>query len=237
MRLEIAVLDDDYFFASMLKEKILEWANKENMNFRVRVFTDPYVLDDDLGVYDLLFLDIILPDQDGVVWMQKWIATGRFAKIIYVSAYDEQVFRTFQNNPMAYIRKSHLKEDLQNGLNLFKKQLFSNPVQVIIPEGKKQHFFIPSDIEYLSSYKHYIDICMRNGTKVVIREKMERMEEILGRYGFIRIHTRYMVNVKYISYIKQSTIFMVSGNDYRISNKYKDNVFERLKLHILKEEE
>lgn len=233
----IAVLDDDIVFAEILKEKILEWAYKEDMDFQVYIFTNPYELEDDVRVYDLLFLDIVLSEHDGIEWMGKWTSTGRFRKVIYVSAYDEHVFRTFQNSPVAFVRKAHLEEDLQNGLNLYKEYLFSKPVQVIIPEGKKQYFFEPSDIVYLCSNKHYIDICLNDGKKVVIREKLERMEEILGSYGFIRIHTRYIVNAKYIRYIKQNIVFMMDENEYRISNKYKNIVYERLKLYMLKKEE
>ena len=80
----IAVLDDDIVFAEILKEKILEWAYKEDMDFQVYIFTNPYELEDDVRVYDLLFLDIVLSEHDGIEWMGKWTSTGRFRKVIYV---------------------------------------------------------------------------------------------------------------------------------------------------------
>lgn len=228
--LSAAILDDDKIFTQILKGKIERLAENFKLNLVVNVFNDPKEFESCALHCELLFLDIEFPQEDGIEWVSKWRNTEKVKNLIYVSAHDEWVFRSFESEPIAFVRKTKLDADLYMALDLFKKKIFSPPVQVIIPEGKKCHFFEVNNIFYLKGCNHYIDFVLSNGSTKVIRGKMDYMEKILKGYGFIRIQISYLLNVKYIASLDKKSVHLLNGETFNISPKYQREIFGQLKI-------
>lgn len=233
-KLSAVILDDDEVFAQLLEGKIKELAEKFELNLAITIFNNPRELEKCALAYELLFLDIEFPEEDGIEWISRWRNTEKFKSVIYVSAHDEWVFRSFESEPVAFVRKAKLDADLYMALDLYKKKISSPPIQVIIPEGKKCHFFEVNNIFYLKGCSHYIDFVLSNGCVKVIRGKMDCMEKILKRHGFIRIQVSYLLNVKYIDVIDKKCVYMLNGEIFKISPKYQKDVFEQLKISFRK---
>lgn len=227
-----AILDDDKIFTQLLADKITYLAHDYELDFSIHCFNDPQKLEICAYTYDVLFLDIEFPDQDGIMWVRKWQDGEKFKHIIYVSAHDEYVFRSFDSHPIAFVRKMKLDEDIKKALELFKRKIFSSPVQVRIPEGKKYHFFEAVNIVYLQGRSHYIDFVLIDGTVKVIRGKMNDMERILEPYGFVRIQVSYLMNAKYIAGVDKKQISMKDEKNFKISPKYRKQAFEQLKVFL-----
>jgi len=233
-KLSAVILDDDEVFARLLKDKIEGMAEKFELNLAITVFSNPKELESCAPSYELLFLDIEFPEEDGIEWISRWRNTEKFKNIIYVSAHDEWVFRSFESEPVAFVRKTKLDADLYMALELYKKKISSPPIQVMIPEGKKYHFFEVNNILYLKGCRHYIDFVLSSGSIKVIRGKMDCMEKILKRHGFIRIQVSYLLNVKYIDVIDKKCVCMTNGEIFNISPKYQKDVLEQLKVFFRK---
>lgn len=231
-KLTAAILDDDVVFTRLLADKIRHLAHDYELDFSIICFNDPLKLEVCACTYDLLFLDIEFPEQDGIMWMRKWRDTEKFKHIIYVSAHDDYVFRSFESCPTAFVRKMKLDEDLNAALDLFKRKISSSPIQVRIPEGKKYHFFEAVEIMYLQGRSHYIDVVLLDGTGKVIRGKMDDMERILEPYGFVRIQVSYLMNARHITGMDKKQISMKDGKSFKISPKYRKRVFEQLKVFL-----
>lgn len=231
-KLMAAVLDDDIVFAQLLKNKVIQVASRHELDFEVFCFCRPYELDICAATFDVLFLDIEFPDQNGIVWIQKWQDKGKFGDVIFVSAYEEYVFQSFESQPIAFVRKMNLEEELDRALGLYKRKRTSLPMLLPISEGKKIHFFDIANIIFLQGCGHYIEFHLRNGEVKVIRGKMNHMEKILGSYGFARIQIRYLVNVKYLMRMDINRVMLTDGNEFNISPQYKALLFQKLKIFL-----
>ena len=140
-----------------------------------------------------------------------------FRKYGLVSAYDDKVFASFDTNPLYFVRKTNLDEDLEQAIISYKRKI--SATQVIVPEGAKYHVWDVNEIMYLVSRNHYIDVYMANGNKPLIRGKMDDIEKILQDYNFVRVQVSYLVNLM---------IRLKNGETFRISPKYREKVASRM---------
>lgn len=224
------ILDDDVIFCEILKNLLEPLFQKYFLSYTIDIFQNSDEFEKSGQSYDLCFMDVVLKDEDGINLVENWKYIGKIKNVIYVSAYDRYVFRSFGSQPVFYVRKAHLQNDLDEALCLYHRTL--QKLAVAIPEGNKTHFLEPAKILYLYSNRHYIDVYLADGNILVIRGKMDDMEKYLNRYDFIRIHVSYLVNVKYIRNIRKNQILMVNLKEFNISNKYRERVSQALKKYL-----
>lgn len=227
MKITVGILDDDLLFVTVLEARVKAYFAKNKLEAVIDCYLDPEELEQGRKKYDLLFMDIVMPGQDGISLLNKLREVGRVQDVIYVSAYDGEVFRTFESRPIAYVRKRHFDEDLEKAMALYREHLKS--IMVVIPEGKKTHLLRMDDIIYVSSQNHYVKFHMWDGTDLIMRAKLDNIEETLGRYGFVRVHVSYLINLKYILSIDRSQVYLKNQKSFKISVKYKKQVFEMLR--------
>lgn len=227
------ILDDDRIFAEVLEKKIERMASAHGLEFCIKSFQNITDLENSGVICDILFLDIELPEQNSIEWVQKWQMSGKFRNIIFVSAYSEYVFQSFESRPIAFVRKTNLEEDLDRALALYKKKLGEPEKCVLIPEGKKIHVFRAADILHLKGSGHYVEFHMKDGKIRVLRGKMNAIEEILGQYGFVRIKISCLINMKYVARIDKSHILLKNGEEFKVSAKYQEQTFEKLRIFMI----
>lgn len=230
MRITVAILDDNLFFVPVLEEKVRQVFEEYELELSIGCFTDPAKLELDDRNYDLLITDIVLPGQDGITLADRLQSAGRIRDVIFVSAHDGEVFRSFGSRPIAFVRKSCIDADLKQAASLYLEHL--KTLWIVIPEGKKKHLMRLDDIVCISSQNHYVEFHMLNRENQVIRSKLDQMEEMLGPFGFLRVHVSHLVHVKYVTSIDRSRIYLKNMESCRISLKYKKQVFDRIQKHL-----
>lgn len=231
MNITVAILDDDLFFVPVLEEKVRQVLEEYELKLSIDCFTDWEKLESDDKIYDLLFTDIVLPGLDGISLADRLQKSGRVRDVIYVSSHDGEVFRTFGSRPIAFVRKAYVDVDLHKAAVLYHEHL--KTMWVIIPEGRKKHLMRTDDIIYISSQNHYVEFHMRDGENMVIRSKLDRMELMLKKFGFMRVHVSYLVNLKYVLSVNRSHIYMKNKENFRISVKYKKQVFDTIRENFV----
>ena len=82
------------------------------------------------------------------------------------------------------------------------------------------------DIVYIESSAHKLLVHIDNDV-YEYNDKMDNIEELLRKNGFIRCHQSYLVNSEKITVIRSDKL-IVSGKEIRISRKYKDRVKQQI---------
>lgn len=220
------VFDDNKILSELIQMKVEALFRKYDLEFEVDRMSRLSQLEACDKTYQLAFMDIVLPEQDGIDITRQWKNSGRFEEVVFVSAYDDKVFASFDTNPLYFVRKTNLDEDLEQAIISYKRKI--SATQVIVPEGAKYHVWDVNEIMYLVSRNHYIDVYMTNGNKPLIRGKMDDIEKILQDYNFVRVQVSYLVNLKYVDAVKSQMIRLKNGETFRISPKYREKVASRM---------
>lgn len=203
---------------------------------------------------DLLFLDIQMPELDGISLVEK-LSTQNVPLIIFTTAYDTFAVKAFELNAMDYLLKPFTKKRFKQSLSRIKEQCSSDdkdlysstmlstlqaivqrkqyPERIVVKsEGKLQ--FVPlKDILWAESDANYINIHTVRET-VVMRETMFNLSQRLDPSVFLRTHRSVLVNVEYIKELKpwfndELVIILTNGAQLPVGRTYRKVVLQSLK--------
>lgn len=150
--------------------------------------------------FDAVFLDIILQDTNGFEVAEK--LCRRFPKtcIVFVSTESQLVYESFNYRPFGFICKTMVDtfpKLIEHNTRRICDYLADNR-QICIDISENEHlYFLPPDIFYITTAKtNYISIVCSD-KKYTVRMTMKELEELLPTKHFMRIHSRYIVNLQH----------------------------------------
>ncbi len=181
------------------------------------------------GNIDLLFLDIEMPDMNGLQ-MLKTLKSKPM--VIFITAYDKYAMQGYELDVIDYLLKPVSFERFFKAVNKAFEYHSHNNAPALVSQAKKSCIFIKSehkiikidfkDIDYIESLKDYIKIYC--GKKPVLTlMSLKAIESVLPADEFIRVHRSYIVSVNKINFISRSMVF-IGEKGIPISNMFRANI-------------
>ncbi|MBR9860983.1 response regulator transcription factor [bacterium] len=185
---------------------------------------------------DIVLIDINLAgDKDGI-WLAKKIRKYLSLAIVYLTAFgDEETIAKVQDTlPNGFLMKPFNDPTLINTLMIairsfnarFKltQELVSRESSISLKEGSKYIRIDLDDIYYINSDGNYL-LIHTSSKKHVVRMKMSQIKEMLPQLNFLKVHRRFLINIKYVKSMEKETLII--GNDtIPISSTYKKRLKE-----------
>lgn len=212
--LTIAVCDDDFYFANKL-EKTLHILMCDKVS-RIDVFINPEKLLKSDIVYDYIFLDIDMPQLNGIEVAKRFNSDE--TSVVFVSNKESYVFDAYNStDAFGFIRKSHLKEDLESIFSRLNKNINKKAV-LRLKSGSNVIKIKYSNIIYLEKLVNNVVIHTIDGDYTERNSLTSLESEFLGR-GFVRAHVGYIVNLEYIKTIDSNEITLQNLKKIPMSRK------------------
>lgn len=190
--------------------------------------------------YDIIFLDILMDDIDG-------IETGRLIRemdgqveIVYCTSSKDFAIAAYDVHAMGYLLKPY--ETLRIGavIDYYVQKHPQKNHNFIQVKSKRKPLIIPyKDIIHMESDNKVVYIYTTTQGAVKVYNKLDAFEEELSDSRFLRCHQSYLVNMQYVAGIVDSDFIMIddqmipirkSGRKL-IVKKYEDYLKESLKNH------
>lgn len=176
-------------------------------------------------VYDVIFLDIDMPREDGVTFAKQLRQQQNNVPIIFVSSHEDRMYDTFSVQPFGFVRKGRFVSDLNKTVGQFLAANSELTADMIIFPTQSGGFQVNAkQIIYIESSLHSQYLYMKGQQKFELRLKMESIEKTLSDKGFIRIHKGYIVNYRYIKRIENTEIYLTTGETLPLSRSKKKEV-------------
>ncbi|HEY1023887.1 MAG TPA: LytTR family DNA-binding domain-containing protein [Sphingobacteriaceae bacterium] len=187
------------------------------------------------GQIDLIFLDIQMPDINGVQFARL---VGNKCKIILTTAYPEYALEGYEHDVVDYLLKPISFDRFLRAVQKVSPAVQQMPVQAT-PSDEKDFFFIKgetknkfvkvsyNDILYIEGLKNYISVHtkdQRHVTYLTLRE----IESQLPASRFIRVHKSYIVSLDKIRMIDGNLIY-IDHNTIPIGDSYRDHFYSKIK--------
>ena len=229
--LKIALLDDDKTALLISKGAIESFFQEKNIAISLDAFSSPLTF---LSMakeenYRLVFLDIDMPELNGLEVGEQVKGINPQPDIIYLSQREDLVFDTLKLHPFGFIRKSKIIQDFASVLELFvNTSLNANSENKKITISSKTET-LSADIDsimYIEGNRNYQTFYMKNGTNFDARILMSDLENKLKEHGFIRMHKGYLVNYLYVRQIGTNEVLLTNNKRLPISNKRKDEIMD-----------
>jgi len=181
---------------------------------------------------DLVFLDINMPDISG---MQLVATLATKPLIIFTTAYSNYAVESYNLNAVDYLLKPITFERFLAGVNKVVNLLSASDNTarkaeeadtVFIKSGAQTHQVKIGDILYLEKGGNYITVYLKD-KKILIRENMSDIFEIVPAEKFVRVHKSYVVAIKHIAMIEVHQV-IVGGAKIPVGSVYRDQLKARL---------
>ena len=206
---------------------------------------------------DLLFLDVKMPELDGLGVIDT-VGIAAMPLTIFVTAYDEHAIRAFEANALDYLLKPYSDERFRSamsrararlderGLREFAervKQMLSPeavndpPLDRIVVKGRGTTRFLDvTEVECIEAAGMYV-VLHSGGKELMHRSSLTEMEAKLDPRHFIRIHRSAIVNLARVAHLEPMThgefeVVLKSGKRVRLSRTYRGPLEQRLRQSL-----
>ncbi|MDU2243077.1 MAG: response regulator [Paenibacillus sp.] len=139
--MKVILVDDEHLALSYMEHQLRKVSQVEILG----KFADPFevkrfVLEKDVDVdVDVVFLDIHLPEIDGIELAEQLLQDKPRLNVVFVTAYDEYAIKAFELNALDYVMKPVPKERLEITLRRIQERLDERTKQEDLrsEEGKR----------------------------------------------------------------------------------------------------
>ncbi|MBP3339107.1 MAG: response regulator transcription factor [Lachnospiraceae bacterium] len=233
MMIKIAICDDDRQIGGKLEEMLIKLLNNNNIRYEIDVFETGESLcrEFERTEYDLMFLDIELPEMNGVQIGNyiRDVKKNNIVQIAYISSKQGYAMELFDVRPINFLIKPLEEFKVQKVIETYIK----------INGGKKDLFCYKKGFVFHRIEMYKIKYFEREGRKVIMHtldgdvefyESMEKIYETTKKYRFLFIHKSYMINTRYLKNIHYDRVTLVDGEDFPISQSRRKEIREMFKL-------
>lgn len=175
---------------------------------------------------DLLFLDIEMPQQNGVDFYKSLPVKPL---VVFTTAYDHYAIEGFNVNAVDYILKPISLDRFETAIEKSKKHLEKAVDYLMIRADYKLHKVDYSDILYIESLDDYIQIYLSNKSKIIARMSMKNIIEKLPSEHFIRIHRSYIIPIARVQSIQNKQIILPELA-LPVGDTFRENVLKKFDM-------
>jgi two-component system LytT family response regulator len=167
---------------------------------------------------DLVFLDIQMPELDGVAVAEALAGHANPPRIVFVTAFDRHALRAFELGALDYLLKPYDRERFERTLARARASLGAPPAapgelaellerlragerypkRLLIPHEGRSFYLPVREIVRLEAEGNSVAIHARRG-RYAVRATLESFEERLDPQQFARVHRSHVVNIDEIA--------------------------------------
>ena len=238
--IRIAICDDNIRFLNSFNNMLIDVLQSKKVSVETKTYLRCNLMlsRHKSNPFDVVFLDIDMPDVDGFLAAKELTKQNANCYIIFVSCHTELVYDSFVFRPLNFIVKEHddlMRIKLETVINQLVEQMVQDEYIVIDNKEQGRISFRLRDIVYIESCDHYVMYHLNNSHKIIkAREKLTELENRLGYKSFVRIHKKYLVNLRYVFNIDLTgeAVILKDKNELPVSRNYKHNVDKELTAYL-----
>ncbi len=197
---------------------------------------------------DLMFLDIQMPGRTGIELLRD-LPAGARPLVIFVTAYDEHAVKAFELHALDYLLKPFRKERLLQSVERARKAIkerqtgvqnapleqllrslpapASYPQRLAVKDGPRVTIVPLDQVVCLLAEGNYIEVCLKDGKKLLLRDTMTKLETRLDPAHFFRASRSAFINLAHLKEILSEgqsghVLFMANGEKIRLTAAFDD---------------
>lgn len=222
--MRVAIVEDEDAAADSLTEYIARYSQKYGLQIETERFVDPVkLLGDYRPVYDIIFMDIIMPHLNGMDAAEKLRKIDSDTVLIFVTNMQNYAVKGYEVNALDFIVKpvsfGLFEAKMNRAVKAVSEKHDESSISVIA-DGVTRVLPI-NKILYVEVTGHVVTYHTESGS-FAVRSTLDKAESALPKECFARCNYCYLVNLKYVKSVDSAAVD-VAGHSLAVSrNKKKD---------------
>lgn len=208
-KLRAAVCEDVLEEAEWLSDMIQRWYDDKGIVGEVRIFTDAaaFLFEREDNHFDVLFLDIKMPGENGVLLAKHLRRLGDDMPIIFVTGEREYILEGYEVQALHYLIKPVREEKIFECLERVYRNAAQQEAYVILTGDMGVVKVLQKDIYFIEVFGHDIKYVTRQGEFLKTGSLKEALCEI-SEQDFVNCYRGIAVNLRYIWRIEKDKLYM-----------------------------
>lgn len=225
--LHIAICDDQVKDIRTLVSLCAKYGQERGFQPVIEEFTSGQSLlaSKRLLKYHAIMLDIYLVHEDGVEIARQLRATGYEGALIFTTSSTEHYSEGYSVNAAHYLTKPFNYADVSEALKraLAQAGFTQKQTHIAVTSERQSILLAPAQIRYIEVYDHNVTIhTMRYNLQTNM--SLNQLEKLLAEHPFVRCHRSYAVNIAHIKALRDTEIYLLTGESIPISRRNKTEV-------------
>jgi DNA-binding LytR/AlgR family response regulator len=200
--------------------------------------------------FDAIFLDVRMPDLDGLELARVLRRFATPPQLVFVSAHDEAAVEAFELHALDYLRKPVARKRAEEAIKRVLAAIDAHPaapepaaakapgedemIAVATLHGGSTRLLARSQILYVQSYGDFVRIVTEDG-RYLLRATLSEIERRWEPFGFVRVHRQYVANLRCATELRPllggtAELTMVDGQAIPVARRHAAELGRRLSV-------
>lgn len=205
--MRILICDDEVRYINDLQSYIEEYMNNRGIKYDIDTNTSPNtILENDIS-YDLVFLDIQMPEYDGLDLAYELKKRNSKVVIFFVTAFNEYQDMAMDLQVFRFFEKPFDVNRLYSSLDKAMEYIDGAYVDVFIYSNKEHRRVLVDDIIYMENKDRKTYFYTTQGN-FLVRESLEEWKKKLPATFFYQVHKSYIANLHYVTKYSYDELYL-----------------------------
>lgn len=185
------------------------------------------------SMFDIIFLDIYMKPDNGIKIAKKIREFDKLVKIIFATISGEHALESFCVFPFNYLIKPINKGIFFEVFGQAILAIDKGKQKSITVKGDNQiHTIFYKDIKYLESCGKKINIYTKQGI-LSFSSKLDEVESKVNDKRFLRCHKSFLINMDYISSVKEYSFLLIDNGEVPIKQREFSNIKKSFHSYVV----
>ncbi len=216
--IKIGICDDEQIVRELLKQKVEICLREAGVQADILFFQRGQELLETEEDLDILFLDIEMPEMDGIEAGKKLRQKGNNCKIIVATSMVERFKEAFYIDAFRFVTKPFEMEEIREALR--EAFIAAGGNQIIeVYKNREKYNILCRDILYIEATESSVEFMLKDG-KYRKESSLTELEKKLEGNTFFRINRQCIVNIAQIEHYEKGVI-LINGDTKKVSQRKK----------------
>ncbi|MGM9537203.1 MAG: LytR/AlgR family response regulator transcription factor [Candidatus Onthomonas sp.] len=217
--LRVAVAEDNETYRDRIERYLDRYSQEHGLKLETTFFSNGLDLVQNYKPgYDIVLLDIMMPDMDGMEAAQQIRQEDERVVLIFITQMTQYAIQGYSVGALDYLLKPVYYETFDLKFTRAVERVRSRAggqITLLLPGGMKR--LKTQDIFYVEIQNHMLHYHTREG-EYVLRGTMQAAEQELEPYRFAKCNHWYLVNLAHVTEVNKDMV-TVAGSQLEISRR------------------
>lgn len=216
--MKIGICDDEQIICEILKEKVEICLEENDIDAEILCFQRGRELLGTEEKLDILFLDIEMPEIDGIETGKKLLQQGKDCRIIVATSRVERFKEAFRINAFRFITKPFEIDEVREVLQEAVVSL-GGTKKIEVYRNREKYNILCKDIFFIEAIDSSVEFVLEEG-RYRKESSLSELEKELEKNIFFRINRQCMVNINKIERYEKGNVWIL-GDIKKVSQRRK----------------
>ena len=222
--LYFAICDDEKIITQHVKDKLEQLLQEiEIINYQIDIYYNGRELIKSKKSYNLLLLDIEMPEMDGFSVAKEINQLTKRPLIIFLTSHRKFMSKGYHVKAFRYLVKPVQDDELQEAVLSAIKEITTFQGVIVKRDDRSKEIINVNEIMYIEALGEGCSLHMGNYS-FIKKEPLKYWKKTLPKDLFIQTHKSYLVNLKYMKKIGHNTLTVSCDHEIPIAARRKTAV-------------